>query len=132
MSEALDSGHIQHRLMEPALRSKDKDVYQLELKYKHSQKESWCKQFYSLSFLHNVRSIILELHWCFLLCCQGLLYCQFYNIIKKIFTASQHSLFANENLNTLALNSGLNSEEVSDYCCCSADYELNSPEKQSS
>ncbi|EFW17706.1 conserved hypothetical protein [Coccidioides posadasii str. Silveira] len=93
MSEISDSGHIQYRSVELALRSEDEDAYQPELsessedednentsnldeysadgtpvadaqtfnsEHEHSQKEFW----------HN------------------LFYCQFYNIIKKIFVAS--------------------------------------------
>ncbi|KMU82203.1 hypothetical protein CIHG_10597, partial [Coccidioides immitis H538.4] len=70
-------------------------------------KEFWHRQFYSLSFLCDLGFMTLELHQCFLLYCWSLLYCQFYNIIKKIFMASKHSLFANENLDTLALDSRL-------------------------
>ncbi|KJF60947.1 uncharacterized protein CIMG_13341 [Coccidioides immitis RS] len=66
-------------LVELALRSEDKDAYQLELK----------------------------LYWCSLLYCWGLLYCQFYNTVKKIFTASQHFSFANKNLDILTLDSRL-------------------------
>ncbi|KMU92544.1 hypothetical protein CIHG_10346 [Coccidioides immitis H538.4] len=73
------------------------------------QKESWHKQFYLLSFLCDLEFIMLELHWCSPLCHQSLLYCQFYNTIKKIFAAGQHFLFANENLDMLALDSGLQS-----------------------
>nr|KMM69776.1 hypothetical protein CPAG_06090 [Coccidioides posadasii RMSCC 3488] len=136
-SEVSDSSHVQHRSVEPALRSEDEDTYQPELskggededdedtsnlgehsaggtsvadaqasdsEHEHLQKESWCKQFYPLSFLHDLGFMTLELHQCFLLHYQGLLYCQFYNIIKEVFTASQHSPFANENLDILALN----------------------------
>ncbi|EFW13182.1 conserved hypothetical protein [Coccidioides posadasii str. Silveira] len=139
-SEASDSGHIQHRSVEPALRSEDEDAYQPELsegsedednedtsnlgehsaggtpvadaqasdsEHEHPQKGSWCKQFYSLSFLHDLGSMMLEPHQCFPLHHQGLLYCQFYNTIKEVFMASQHSPFANENLDTLALDPGL-------------------------
>ena len=38
---------------------------------------------------------------------QDLLYCQFYNISKKIFIMKNHELFVNMNLNELTLNSGL-------------------------
>ncbi|EAS31922.3 uncharacterized protein CIMG_13152 [Coccidioides immitis RS] len=75
--------------------------------HEYLQKESWCKQFYLLLFLHDLGSMMLELHQCSLLCCWSLLYCQFYNTIKKIFVASKHSLFANENLDILALDPGL-------------------------
>ncbi|EAS34648.3 uncharacterized protein CIMG_12923 [Coccidioides immitis RS] len=137
MSKASDSGNIQHRLVELALRSKDEDAYQPELskssedednentsnldehsagsapvanaqtsdsEHEHPQKEFWCKQFYLLLFLCDLGSMMLEPHQCSPLHCQGLLYCQFYNTIKKIFMASKHSLFANENLDTLALD----------------------------
>ncbi|KMU92712.1 hypothetical protein CIHG_10548 [Coccidioides immitis H538.4] len=137
MFKVSDSGNIQYRSVELALRSEDEDAYQPQLskssenkdnettsnldehsagdtpvanaqasdsEYEHPQKEFWHKQFYSLSFLHDLGSMTLELHWCSPLHHQGLLYCQFYNIIKKIFVAGKHSLFANENLDTLALD----------------------------
>ncbi|KJF60395.1 uncharacterized protein CIMG_12927 [Coccidioides immitis RS] len=71
------------------------------------QEGFWCKQFYLLSFLYDLESMMLELHWCSPLCYWGLLYCQFYNTIKKIFVAGQHFPFANKNLDMLTLDPGL-------------------------
>nr|KMM66544.1 hypothetical protein CPAG_02882 [Coccidioides posadasii RMSCC 3488] len=140
MSEASDSGHVQHGLVEPALRSEDEDAYQPELseggededdedasnlgehsaggapvadaqasdsEHEHPQEGSWRKQFYLLLFLRDLGSMMLEPHWCSLLRRRGLLYCQFYNTVKEVFAAGQHSLFANENLDMLALDPGL-------------------------
>ncbi|EAS27255.3 uncharacterized protein CIMG_12557 [Coccidioides immitis RS] len=83
------------------------DAQTSDSEYKCSQEEFWHKQFYLLLFLHNLESIMLESHWCSPLHHQGLLYCQFYNIIKEVFAAGQHFPFANENLDMLALDSGL-------------------------
>ncbi|EAS27246.3 uncharacterized protein CIMG_12561 [Coccidioides immitis RS] len=83
------------------------NVQTSDSEYEHLQEESWHKQFYLLLFLHDLEFMILELHQCSPLHHWGLLYCQFYNIIKKIFIAGKHSPFANENLDTLALNSRL-------------------------
>ncbi|EAS31930.3 uncharacterized protein CIMG_13647 [Coccidioides immitis RS] len=75
--------------------------------HEHPQEEFWHKQFYLLLFLHDLGSMTLESYQCSPLHHQDLLYCQFYNIIKKIFMASKHSPFANENLDILALDSRL-------------------------
>ncbi|EAS27271.2 uncharacterized protein CIMG_13490 [Coccidioides immitis RS] len=83
------------------------NVQTSDSEHEHLQEEFWCKQFYPLSFLCDLEFMILEPHWCSPLHHQGLLYCQFYNIIKKIFMTGKHSPFANENLDTLALDSRL-------------------------
>ncbi|EFW15480.1 conserved hypothetical protein [Coccidioides posadasii str. Silveira] len=139
-SKASDSSHVQHGLVELALRSEDEDAYQPELsegsededdedasnlgehsaggapvadaqapdsEHEHPQEGFWHKQFYPLLFLYDLGSMTLELHWCSPLHHQGLLYCQFYNTIKEVFMAGQHFLFANENLDMLALDPGL-------------------------
>ncbi|KMU92727.1 hypothetical protein CIHG_10542 [Coccidioides immitis H538.4] len=68
------------------------DAQTSDSEHEYLQKGFWCKQFYLLLFLYDLESITLELHQCSSLCHWGLLYCQFYNTVKKIFVASQHSL----------------------------------------
>ena len=72
-----------------------------------SQSATWCIEFYSFSFLQNMSFMTLKLQHHFSLQQQDLLYCQFYNMSKKIFTVKNHELFANVNLNRLMLNLSL-------------------------
>ncbi|EER22854.1 hypothetical protein CPC735_001700, partial [Coccidioides posadasii C735 delta SOWgp] len=83
------------------------DAQAPDSEHEHPQEGSWRKQFYPLSFLRDLGSMTLEPHRCSPLRRRGLLYCQFYNTVKEVFAAGQHSPFANENLDTLALDPGL-------------------------
>ena len=68
---------------------------------------TWYMKFYSFSFLWNMNFMILK-SWCHSsLQQQDLLYCQFYNMSKKIFITENHELFVNMNLNELMLNLSL-------------------------
>ena len=72
-----------------------------------SRPAAWRTEFYSFSFLRDMGSMTLEPRRRSSLRRQGLLYCQFYNTSKEIFTAGNHGLFANVNLDGLALDPGL-------------------------
>ena len=68
---------------------------------------AWCREFYSFSFLWDMSFITLKSQCCFSFWWQDLLYYQFYNTSKKIFTVRNHELFVNVNLNELTLNFSL-------------------------
>ena len=72
-----------------------------------SQSVTWCIEFYSFSFLQNMNFMTLKSQCHSSFWQQDFLYCQFYNMSKKIFIAKNHELFANMNLNKLTLNLNL-------------------------